>query len=235
MSIRNPSSLVTIAILGCGLISIVYADPLPPLPGAHSAPSGYLLVDEEMWSELMDEAGRHLDRAREAFLQGHTRSAAQELRKAAIMMKIDAGHHQDPVDKAMLKSAHELDSLVERLRSGQSTDTIDEVDALSSRALTVLAQHEQAKAVMAWGQRSPHRSGRYLRAAADNLERATFRARAQLSTATSNVIRNARNLSSKLIDGTASTVDEAGRGIEALGHQIERFERAIVHPHSVKP
>lgn len=235
MSKLRTIGYLALAVIGYSLLAVAYADPKLPMSLLPKAPAGYLLVDEEMWSELMDEAGRHLDRAREAFLHGHTRSAAEDFRKAAIMMKIDAGHEQDPVDRPLLKSAHELDRLVERLRNGQSTDTTDDVDALSSRALAVLARHEQAKAALAWREHNSNRSGRYLRAATDNLERAASRVRTDLSIATSNVIRSARHLSGKLIDGTASATDEAGRGIEALGHQIERLEQAIVHPRSEKP
>lgn len=226
---------LSLVVIGYGLLAAAHANPKLPMSPSPKAPAGYLLVDEEMWSELRDEAGRHLDRARESFLNGHTRSAAQEFRKAAIMMKIDASHEQAPVDTALLKSAHELDRLTERLRNGQSTDTIDDIDFISSRALDVLAQHEHAKAATAWRLHYPHRSGLYLRAAADNLERAMLRAPGELSTAAANAIRSARHLSGKLIDGTASATDEAGRGIEALGHQIQRFEQAILHPLSEKP
>lgn len=230
MSKRLPLACLALAIVVSGLFNLAIADPPLPLPMVPHAPPGYLLVDEEMWSQLMDEAGRHLDRAREAFLHGHTRTTAHEIRKAAIMMRIDAAHGQDRADLALLKSAHELEHLAQRLVSSQSTDTIDDVDAVSSRALTALADHEQVKASLAWKQHHPHRSGRYLRSAADNLERAAYRARAALSTATSDSIRNARVLSGKLVESTGYAIDEVGSGIDALGHQIERFGHAIIHP-----
>lgn len=214
----------------CGLFAVANADPQLPVPIVPHAPPGYLLVDEEMWSQLMDEAGRHLDRAREAFLHGHTRSTAYELRKAAIMMRIDAAHGQDRADLLMLKSAHDLEHLSQRILSGQSTDTIDEVDAVCSRALTALADHQQIKAALAWKQHHTRRSGRYLRAAADNLERAAFRARTELTMATSGAIKNARVLSGQLVDESGYVIEEVGRGIDAMGNQIERFGQALMHP-----
>jgi hypothetical protein len=194
-----------------------------------------MLVDEEMWSELMDEAGRHLDRARDAFVNGHTRSAAMELHKASVMMQIDGSHAQDRIDVSLMKSAEQLDRFVERLRNGQSTDTVDDLDRLSSQALVLLAEHEHVKAVMSLNQRQMHRSGRYLRAAADNLERAIFRARIELSSSTSNAIRDAREIASKLADGTRSAVDEAGTGAETLGQHIKQFGKRIFHPAAKTP
>lgn len=230
MSNRLPLACLALAIAVSSLFNLAIADPLLPVPMVPQAPPGYLLVDEDMWSQLMDEAGQHLDRAREAFLHGHTRTTALELRKAALMMKIDAAHGQDRADLALMKSAHELEHLAQRLLSSQSTDSIDDVDAVSSRALAALADHEQVKADQAWRQHHTRRSGRYLRSAADNLERAAFRARAALSTATSETIRNARVLSGKLVEGTGYAIDEVGSGIDAMGHQIERFGQAIIHP-----
>ncbi len=230
MSCRLPLTCLILTTVTCGLFNFASADPPLPVPIIPHAPPGYLLVDEEMWSQLMDEAGRHLDRGREAFLHGHTRTTAIELRKAAIMMRIDAAHGKDRADLILLKSAHELEHLAQRLLSGQSTDSIDEIDAASSRALTALADHEQVKAALAWKQHHTRRSGYYLRAAADNLERAAFRARAELSTTTSVAIRKARVLSGKLVEGTGYAIDEVGTGIDGMGHQIERFGQAIMHP-----
>ena len=230
MSYRLSFACLALAIATCGLLNVASADPKLPLRIIPEAPPGYLLVDEDMWSQLMDEAGRHLDRARDGFLHGHYRSTAMEFHKAAIMMKIDAAHERDRADSALLRSAQELEHIAHRMLSGQSTDTIDNIDAASSRALTALAAHEHAKADLAWKQQHPRRAGRYLRSAADNLERAAYRARVATSTATADAIRNARVLSGKLIDDTGYVVDEVGKGIDVIGHQIERFGQAIMRP-----
>ena len=235
MSHVRTTGFVLLAVVSVGLLGVANANPKLPMPLLPEPPAGYLLVDEEMWSELMDEAGRHLDRARDSFLQGHTRMAATELRKAAIMMRIDAAHGEDAVDRQMIKSAGEIEHIVSGLRNGQSTDTIEDIDAVSSRAFAVLARHEQAKAAMAWSQHHSHRSGRYLLAAADNLERSAARARIELSTSTRQAIRNARNLSGRLVEGTGFAIEELGKGIDVLGHQIEKLEQSILHPHSQRP
>lgn len=223
MSIRNSIGFLTLALLTCGLFHHASADPRLPVSLLPRAPEGYLLVDEEMWSQLMDEAGRHLDRARDAYLHGHSRTTAQELRKAAIMMRIDAAHGEDRADIAMLKAAHELEHLSQRLQNPQSTENIDDIDAVSARALTALADHEFLKADSAWRDGHGKRSGRYLRSAADNLERAGFRARVAVSSATSDAVRDARILSTRLIDGTSFVMDEVGSGLSAFGHQIKHF------------
>lgn len=227
---RLPLTCLAVATIACGLFSVADADPARPMQIIPAAPPGYLLVEEEMWSQLVDEAGRHLDRARDAFLHGHSRTTSLELRKAAIMMRIDAAHGKDRVDLGLVKSAHELELMALRLQDPRNTDTIDDLDAASSRALTVLADHQQLKADLAWKHRHYHRSGNYLRAAADNLERASFRARVAVAAGTATAVRDARLLSGKLAEGTGYAVEEVGLGIDALGHQIKHFSHEVLRP-----
>ncbi|MDB5389569.1 MAG: putative periplasmic protein [Planctomycetaceae bacterium] len=230
MSIRLPLTCLLLTAVTCTLLGIAHAQPKLAIATVPACPPGYLLVEEEMWSQLMDEAGRHLDRARESFLHGHTRTTALELRKAAIMMRIDAAHGQDRVDLALIKSAHELEVMALQLHNPQNTDSIDDLDEVSSKALAALADHEHLKADLAWKHHHFHRAGRYLRSSADNLERATFRARVALSTSTTDVVRDARVLSGRLIEGTGYAIDEVGLGIDALGKQIKHFGHAVLQP-----
>jgi hypothetical protein len=227
MSIRRSIICLTLVIVGCGTYRFATADPQLPILQVPPAPEGYLLVNEEMWSQLMDEGGRHLDRAREAFLHGHSRVAAMELRKAAIMMRIDAAHGHDRADVPVLKSARELEQLSHTLLNAQNTANIDDLDAVSSRALIALADHEQVKAALALKHNHVHRSGYYLRSAADNMERAAFRARVAISTSASITLKDARIASSRLVEGSGYAVDEVGLGIEALGRQIKHFSQQI--------
>jgi hypothetical protein len=227
---RFSTVFLILTIVSGGMVNFAGADPKLPLMFVPPAPAGYLLVDEEMWSQLIDEAGRHLDRARDAFLHGHSRTTALELRKAAIMMRIDAAHGQDRADLALLKSAHELESQSQRLFNPQNIESIDDLDAVSSRALIALADHQQLKAELAWKHRHIQRSGHYLRAAADNLERASFRARAVLTLSASDSVKDARILSGRLVEGMGYAVDDVAIGIEALGKHVKHFGHEIVRP-----
>ena len=217
-----------LSVIAYGIATVASADPLLPMPVVPHAPPGYLLVSEELWTHLMDETGRHFDRAREAFLNGHIRTSSGELRKAAIMMRIEASNGQQRADKTLIHTARDVEVLAHSMATGKSTDSIDEVDAISSRALAALAKHAQMKAAMDWKTQHNHRSGHYLRAAADNLERAAFRARLQISVATSGAIKNARVLSEKLVAGTEYAVDDINTGIESIGHQIVHFVHALM-------
>lgn len=220
--------ILSLSVIACGVATVASADPQLPVPVIPHAPPGYLLVSEELWTHLLDETGRHLDRARDAFLNGHVRTSAGELRKAAIMMRIEASNGQQRADLSLLHAARDLEGLAHAILSGKSIDSIDELDTLSSQALAALAKHAQLKAAAAWKGQHNRRSGQYLRAAADNLERAAFRARSQITVATSGAIKNARVLSEKLVDGTDYAIDEINSGIESIGHQIEHFEHSLM-------
>ena len=228
MCIRPRFRIVVLAAMACCVAAVAIADPQLQIPVAPYAPPGYLLVSEEQWAILMEETGLHIDRAREAFVNGHYRTSAAELRKAAIMMRIEASNGPLQAGMPLKQVARQLERHSQFILNGRSTDSIEELDAVSSRALSALAQHAQTKADLAWKMHNDRRSGQYLRAAADNFERAAFRARSHLTVAASGAIKNARVLSDKLVNGADYVVEEVSTGIDSIGNQIERFEHTLL-------
>ncbi len=220
--------VTAIILLGLSSRCALAADPEPPaLPP--NVPPGHFLVHEELWEDLAEEPGRHMDRARQAFLDVDARDAADEMRKAATHLKITAGQAGLATRHALLRSAHELEWLAKRVEAG-AVKSVAELDRAFARAAHALAHHHWAMAERSWAAQQSARAGRQLRAAADNLERAAARTGKALETATGTVVKDTRILSGKLVEGTGFVFDEIGKGIGTFGKQVETVGKGI-EPH----
>ncbi len=155
------------------------------------------------------------------------RAAAAELRKAAVHVKIAAGHATERGKTALLHSEHELEHTARRLEEG-TVKSVEELDFATARALHALSDYQYIKAAEAWRKRETHQAGQYMRAAANNLERAAARTDATMSAATAEVVKDSRLISGKLVEGTGFVIDEVGAGIEAIGHQLERVGTRVL-------
>jgi len=184
-------------------------------------PAGFVLIDEDQWHLMSDEPDRHIGRAREAFLMADVKTAAAELRKAAVHLRIATGHAAERGKKSLVRAEHDMDQMAKRIEAG-SVKSVEELDMTTSRALHALADYQYVKAAEAWRKREARASGRYLRAAVDNMERAAARTDARMRAATAEVAKESRLMSSKLIEGTGYVIDEIGAGFETVGHEIER-------------
>ena len=220
MSSRSTISLVMLSIFHAGIHSIAIADENSPESTTLHPPIGFVLVEEDRWYLMSDEPDRHIDRAREAFIMMDSRTAAAELRKVAIHVKIAASHATERAKRSLVHSEHELDQIARQIENG-TLRSMDELDFATARALHALADYQYIKAADAWRRREARASGEYLRAATFNLERAAARTDTRLRSATAEVAKDSRLVSSKLIEGTGFVVDEVGAGIEAVGRQIE--------------
>lgn len=201
------------------------ADPLAP-PTPPQVPPGQFLVHEELWTELADEPARSMEHAREAYLAVDVRDAAKALRKAATYLKISAGQAGAASKHALQHSARELESLAQRVEAG-TVKSVAELDAVSARALHALSHHHCLLAERSWAAEETRATGRQMRAAAENLERAAARTGKAVQTATHNVASGVRVISGKLIEGTGFAIDEVGKGIAALGGQIDNVGKRI--------
>ena len=72
-----------------------------------------------------------------------------------------------------------------------------------------------------WLHKQGERTGRHLRAAADNLEHAARLSEQEVQVATQTVVKDVRVISGKLVEGVGYGVDEVGKGFESLGKQVE--------------
>lgn len=227
---RSAITLFALALVQVGTVSVGKAQDNVPKAAVPQTPAGYVLLEEDQWHKLADEPDRHMGRAREAFLMKDARTAAAELRKAAVHVRIAAGHATERGKTALLRSEHELEHTARRVEEG-AVKSVEELDIASARALHALSDYQYIKAAEAWRKRETRQAGQYMRAAANNLERAAARTDATMRAATAEVVKDSRAISGRLVEGTGFVIDEVGAGIEAIGHQLERVGTSVL-PHT---
>jgi hypothetical protein len=179
-----------------------------------------MLIEEEHWNLMSDEPDRHIGQAREAFLMTDAKTAARELRKAAVHLRIAANHAAERVKKNLVYSEHEFERLARRIEQG-TLHSVDEFDLATARALHAMADYQYFKAAEAWRKREARLSGQYLRSATDNLERIASKTDARMRATTAEVARESRQISAKLMDGSKVVADDVAEGIERVGREIE--------------
>ena len=123
-------------------------------------------------------------------------------------------------------SADELESLAHRVESGK-VKSANELDRPSARALHRLSRHHYLMAQGSWLHKQRERTGKHLRAAADNLEHAARLSEQEFQVATQTVVKDVRVISGKLVEGVGYGIDEVGKGFESLGKQVESVGNGI--------
>ncbi|MBS0206970.1 MAG: hypothetical protein JSS49_29190 [Planctomycetes bacterium] len=230
MSATRSICSLLLAQFSCFFATFAMAQDAGPPTQPPKSPRGYLLIEEEQWNTLSDEPARHMGLARDAFLMMDARNASAELRKAAVHVRVAAGHATERTRQALSKSEHELERLAKQAEAG-TFNSMEEFDRVTTRALHALATDQYAKATDAWRKKEVRKAGQFLRASANNLEHASARAGASIKNTTAVIVKDTRQISGKLIEGTGYVFDEIGSGFETFGNAIERMGTQV-EPHT---
>lgn len=227
MSTQPFVSIVFVALVFALTAPIANADQGIPQRTTPHAPTGFMLFEEENWYLLADEPGLHVERARAAFLKHESLTAATELRKAAVHLRISSSNAEERTKRSLIHSERELHKTADRIEAG-TLKTVEDFDLATARAMHTLSEYQYLKAAEAWRKKEVRQAGLYLRAAADNIERAAARTESRMKAATAEVARDTRVISDALVEGTGVAIEDVGVGIERIGHAIERMGARVV-------
>ncbi len=105
-------------------------------------------VEKKSSTSPRDELKEHFHKARESFLAKDARAAAAEIRKGAMLLKLEAGHAKEEAKEALTASSHELEKLAQRLEKGTVTSSQDlrRAFARADRALAAVVKNTRATA-----------------------------------------------------------------------------------------
>jgi hypothetical protein len=236
-----PTSSRARAVVAAAAIAIAFAGsaraqaPARALRSTRPAPSGAsrpatttlpVTLEEEDVITFIGEPTSSLIAARTALARGDARAAGSEVAAAAAFLRVHAGSAAGADRADLLESARDLDRLAVAVRQG-NVRSVGQFDDAVRHTDRVLARHHWERANRAWAHRETVKTGQELRAAADATDRAAHRAGRDVEAGTRDVVRGARLLSGKLIDGAGWTVDEVGKGLADLGGAIERLGRHV--------
>ena len=196
------------------------------------SPNSMIQVPGEVVIVLDQDLNDHLQNAREHFTQKDL-TAAADLRKAAALLKLEAGSALTPEDKELLQtSAQQLDRLAAEMQQKAAvTDT--ELNHAIAHAHYGSARHYYRQAMEDWTKKATAQAGHDLRAAVDHVQQGLASAGGTLTAATRAALDEARVLAGKMVAETGFVLDRFGEGYQAVGQAIEglgtRLEQAPAH------
>lgn len=202
-----------------------------------SVPEGWMLVEEDIWVDFVDEPGEKFHKARENFLKKDYKAAATDIRKGTSFLKLQTARATKEGKVLLMKSVHELENLAKDVEQGAVTSakTLDEAFA---RAHHALSRHHYLKAMEYKAKGAGSKVGHALKAAATHLEHGLAWAGHKLEAATVAVIKDSRLIAGKLVEGTGWIGKEVGVLIEKIGEEIQKLGRLVEpgkHEQKTKP
>jgi len=209
----------------------------PPAPATAQQmgmPQGY--QPDEDWTYFVDEPQTHFQVAREAAAKKDMKAAADQLRRGAAFMRLEAMRADAESKQAIEASSKEVDALADRMQQGLG-GAEDEIDATLAHANSVMAQSHYKKATEAYAKNDVKAAGRELRAADTNIDNGMKWIGKSWTETTAATKMTAREVANEMAenakvaqDDAKRAIDETGKGIEALGKDLQSYGKHAQNP-----
>ena len=186
-----------------------------------------IAVFEEDLVYFVREPVEHLISARALLERGERTNAAQEVAAAAAYVRLEAGTATGVNRADLQESARDLDRIAAQIRS-RNVHSARELDGALRRTEQALGRHHLERAVRAWERKETAKAGHELRGATEYTSRLARAGGKDVERGTADVIRAARLVSGKLIEGTGWATDEVGKAFSGLGRELDRLGADVV-------
>jgi len=215
--------LCGVGLKGCEKKAEAAVEPAKPAP---QAPEGYVVVEEDVLVVLNDAPGEYFHKAKQSFLKKDYKATAEEIRKGAAFLKLQAARATTGGKALLTASADELDKLANNVEQGTVTSAKTLDDAFA-RAHYALAKHHYLKAMEYKAKGAATKFGHALKASAIHLERGFAWSGHEMEAATAATVKDAGLVSGKLIEGGGRVGKEAGEAVDKIGVEIEKLGKKL--------
>jgi hypothetical protein len=141
---------------------------LPPPVLPPQAPSGYVIVEEDLWSQHQDQPALEFETAQQKFLASEMGGVAESIRRGASYVRAEGSRAKSDDRDALLSVSDALERLSSRVETGKVT-SFDDVGSVFARAQRAVAIHHLNLARQAESRGDAGLTGRHLAVAAQNL------------------------------------------------------------------
>lgn len=191
-----------------------------------NAPSPF--VEREFWLALAEEPGWHLSEARERFLDGDTKGAADDLIKVASMLKFETRHaHSSFEREKLLESVDDLRELAREMKFEdvpyEGVPDVQPLDQVAARTFEALGAHHLALAQESLDEGDALMAGRYIEESANDVQKGFSRADVDPGGTMKEDVAEARTLANELItdgNGDKAEVNDAVKRLEDAEHGL---------------
>jgi len=108
-----------------------------------------------------------------------------------------------------------------------AVESVKKIEDVFARAYFVLAEESYIESTEAWAKKEAVKAGEFLDAANKNLEKGMIWAGQKVEEKTTETMKKSRELSLKLKQKGKLITEEAGKSLQAIGDEIEKFGERI--------
>jgi hypothetical protein len=201
-----------------------------PGPAAASGTADKTAAGDNGISPLINGPETNFRAARNAFAKGDRSATAQDIRKGAAFIRIEANRPNATNQADLLTSAAELESLAGNVDQGNVSSPYD-LSRAFARADLALARHYHMLAEESLREHNVKQSSAWLGAATDYVNDSVAWNARQLKESGSPVVKKMRelqkNLQAKIASGAHSASQETAKGLNALGADLQQLAQKI--------
>jgi len=191
-------------------------------------PSATVTIDEDILAAFIDEPCHHFEAARDRFVAGGTKQAAEHLQTAAAFLQLEAARAMPEGKAALDASIAELRRLTAAVQNNQ-IESVQVFEQAFARAHYALASHHCIKSAHRCcrpetfqDKQESARAGWDLKAAAIHFNRGSLWDGNELDEETRNLISGAQLSADQLIQQDSSPQSEIQHTIHALHGKLEK-------------
>jgi len=188
------------------------------------APIAYSQTAQEAQGQ---EPGADFKKAHESFIKKDFKASSAEIRNSADFLKKEAASAGDKGKKMLTASAQELDKLADSVEKGAVKSDKELKDAFS-RSEHAVANNYYVKATDSWSRKETKETGEALNSAAEHMEQAAYWSGHKLKAGASKAIKEGRDISDKLVEGTGYVTEEVRKGLKDMGDAISGFGKKLL-------
>lgn len=186
----------------------------------------WLIEEVTAWYPYVNSPNTYFQAAHDSFLSKEYKKAAEEIRKGAAFVRLEAGSAAGKAKQDLDALEQELRSLAKDVEQG-AVQNVKRLDAAFAKANHDLALSHRVKAYEAWDKKEFQKAGNELKAAATLVENGASWIGAEAKASAVAAIRDSRLVAGKLIEGSGYATEEVGKAIDSLGKAIDDLGRKI--------
>lgn len=194
----------------------------------HRTHPGFVIVEEDVIMDFREIPLELMSEARRDFSDKNFGEAAGDLNAAARILRAEGKRAVNVNEAPSLKVvADNLDRLAKEVK-GQEIKTEQQLNTEISKAAYLTASHHRFHAAAEWTKKEYYQAGHDLLIAAYALESGAKWSGKEIEKGTAEIVKGARFVAGKLIQGTGWTSKEVGKAFGKVGDETDRLGKKVL-------
>ncbi len=183
--------------------------------------------EEGDWRALTTEPYEDIDRGRSELTKKQYPAASRELRRAAVWLKLTAGHFGTQAKGELSRAAQVLDDLSDGVMPGAQQRSSKDVDEELAFVEYQLARFHANQAAARWSSRDNDGAGLFLKMASLEADAGLKLSGKKPDAAGKKVLKNAEDTGNELLKGGSLAPDKVDKALDEVKGEIDKLASAV--------